>query len=245
MAVTNADGVPLVTTAERRDEWLRCLEVIGWSQQKWADRTGEKLHQALAIKKGSRPLYDSDLRWVQQLAAAVASFPRPPLATDPVPASHPVAALEPRVRVEEVTVDTIKANSPTTGVDEFMHAGRVELPHVLPAASDPTVRSVELQVPISPPEVVLKAMADLYQDGGGSQGATPEQITAVRWAMSELAGRLGLLDALKIVVSPPPVPEPPQVPETTVREPQPWSPPQPVYETVGERQSFEAEETPF
>jgi hypothetical protein len=62
--------------------------------------------------------------------------------------------------------------------------------------------------------------------------------------MSEIAGKLGLTDALKIVVSPPP-PAPAAVPETTVREPVPWSPPQPVYETVGERQSFEAEETPF
>jgi len=239
MAVVNADGAPLVTTAERRDEWLRCLEVIGWSQQKWADRIGEKLHQALATKKGARPIYDSDLRWVQQLAAAVASLPRPPLSTDPVPASHPVAALEPRVRVEEVTVDTIKANNPAAGVDAFLSAGNV----IMTPTPDPTVRTMEVQVPLNPPEVVLKALADVYQDGGASQGATPEQITAVRWAMSEIAGKLGLTDALKIVVSPPPAPAP--VPETTVREPQPWSPPQPVYEMVGERQSFEAEETPF
>lgn len=240
MAVTNADGVPLVTTTERRDEWLRCLEVIGWSTQKWADRTGEKLHQALATKKGSRPLYDSDLRWIQQIAASVASMPRPPLATDPVPVGHPVAALEPRSRVEEVTVDTIKANNPTAGVDAFMSAGNVVMSAPAP---DPTVRSVELQVPINPPEVVLKALADVYKDGGASQGATPDQITAVRWAMSEIASKLGLTDALKIVVSPAPPPEP--VPETAVREPQPWSPPQPVYETVGVRQSFEAEQTPF
>lgn len=242
MAVMNADGVPLVTTAERRDEWLRCLEVIGWSQQKWADRIGEKLHQALATKKGSRPIVDSDLRWVQQLAAAVASLPRPPLQNDAVPVSHPVAALEPRARVEEVTVDTMKTN--TAGVDTFMSAGQVVMPTPV-QPPDPTVRSVEMQVPVSPPEVVLKAMADLYQDGGGSQGATAEQITAVRWAMSELAGRLGLLDALKIVVSPPPALEPASGPETAVREPQTRPAPQPVYETVGERQSFEAEETPF
>lgn len=244
MAVTNADGVPLVTLNERRDEWLRCLEVIGWNFGKWADRTGLKLHQAMATKAGKRPIADSDMRWVQMLAAAVASMPRPAVQDDPMPVGHPVAALEPRSRVEEVTVDTIRANNQTAGVDAFMSAGNVVMPQELPASPDPTVRSVELQVPINPPEVVLRALADVYQDGGASQGATPEQITAVRWAMSEIAGKLGLTEALKIVVSPPPA-MPEQVPETAVREQQPWSPPQPVYETAGERQAFADEEQPF
>lgn len=239
MAVVNADGVPLVTLNERRDEWLRCLEVIGWNFGKWADRTGIKLHQAMAVKAGKRPIADSDMRWVQQLAAVVASMPRPIVQDDPIPVGHPVAALEPRSRVEEVTVDTIKTNNPTAGVDAFMSAGNVVMP-----PPGPTVRTVELQVPLNPPEVVLQALADVYKDGGASQGATPEQITAVRWAMSELAGKLGLTDALKLFVSPAP-PAPEVVPETAVREPQPRPAPQPVYETVGERQAFGAEEQPF
>lgn len=233
--VIDSNGVPLMTRAERKTEWLRCLQVIGWSQQKFADRTGVKLHTVLAIKSGNRDLPDSDLRWVQQLAAAVAALPRPPIEDDPVPADHPVARLEPAARVEEVTMQTIAAHQ----------------------AAMPTT-AIEIAVPaVFGPAEVLRELEAVYRDAGASEGATDDQAAGARWAVGALAQRLGLLEALQAMIAAPPVSQlrvaAPQPDAAVARtpEPQAWQPPPPIANLMAgqaytQREALEqGEEVPF
>ena len=225
MTATNAEGVPLVQMAERRDELQRCLEVIGWSWQKWADRTGVKLPNALAQKACKRAVFDSDIRWVQMLAAAVASYPRPVPADDAVDPSHPVAQLEPAKVVREVRI------------------GAEQAPAGVPA------RSEEFAVPVSIGTMeALAAMAELYRDAGASEGAGDEEQQAVRWAMGMLAAKLGIEAPLRslvssggrVVMQPAPVPSEPVLPQQHAEAPVPAYPP-----AIGQREGFADDLAPF
>lgn len=81
--VLDKSGNPLVDVKERRDEITRCLEIIGWSWQRLADRTENTLQGAYRIKGCKITMADSDIRWLQSLADAVSALPRPVVGNDP------------------------------------------------------------------------------------------------------------------------------------------------------------------
>lgn len=74
-----AQGEPAKTVdhemSRRRDEVVRCKEILGWSWDMVAQRFGQKLAWGLRIKTCKETLPDSDLEWLQDLAATVAAFP--------------------------------------------------------------------------------------------------------------------------------------------------------------------------
>jgi len=83
LVATNNEGHPLMQRQERRDEVRRCLQIIGWSQMQYADRIGLKIAGVAQIMHCKVDVADSDIRWLQRLAEAVASIPRPAIANDP------------------------------------------------------------------------------------------------------------------------------------------------------------------
>lgn len=62
---------------KRMDEIQRCIDIIGWSWAKLAERVGMKYGEVLQVKKCKRDLADSDIVWLQDLATAFAAIPRP------------------------------------------------------------------------------------------------------------------------------------------------------------------------
>lgn len=77
---------------QRRDEIVRCKDVIGWSWITVGQRLGLTSAAAFGLKNCKRPISDQDLSWLQTVAAAVDALPRPdPIEEVPMRVSGGVA----------------------------------------------------------------------------------------------------------------------------------------------------------
>lgn len=189
--VMDKEGNPLVAVSERRDELMRCTAIIGWSWQKVADRLDMTMAGALQIKNCKVGIADSDLRWLQELAAMMETMPRPAVAND---ADNPeLARLAAPVAM-------------TVGVSEH-------------EAQKMAVESGVLQVQAER-DRTARVLADVYVATESLEGTTPEQQSAARWAVAEIASGLGLLGQVQAILKAgAPAPLPPAPVERMMREP--------------------------
>jgi hypothetical protein len=197
--VLDKQGNPLLAFEERRDEFVRCMGIIGWTWPKVAERLGITYPGSMAIKNCKRQIADSDLRWLQELADAVAALPRPAIANDPSP-------------------DVARLGAPVTmpgaGMSDEMVA-RMTASAASKAAGAEQARTVE-------------TLAAVYFQAASSELGEGE-LSGVRWAISEMAERLNLVAEVREAVrAKKPEPEPaappsgawsPPVPEPESRVP--------------------------
>lgn len=183
--VLDKQGNPLTVTKDRRDEVQRCIEIIGWSWGKLGDRLSIKLPSALGIKNCKRPIADSDLRWLQDLADVMLSHPRPAETNDPEAVQGaPI-------------VQAGVATSPVLHSDTALPSA----PDVAPAmpAVD-LVRQVRDEIAEQSTVAIVSSITSVYMSaipGAGPDGMTSEQVAGARWALGELAQQMGVLDLVQ------------------------------------------------
>lgn len=184
--ILDKEGNPLAETKDRRNEVQRCIDIVGWSWSKLADRLGIKFATSLAIKNCKRPIADSDLRWLQELADVMIAHPRPAEMNDPEPvAGAPIvqagAMMMPAEDVAPVAAPVVQQVTAQNPPVDLLKEMREELAEQQAVAIVSGITSVYLSaVP-----------------GVGPDAMTSEQVAGARWALGELAQQLGVLDLVQ------------------------------------------------
>jgi hypothetical protein len=184
VTVLDRQGNPLVINSDRRNEVQRCIEVIGWSWMKLADRLGVKAPTALAIKNCKRPIADSDLRWLQALADAVTALPRPAEVNDPEPVQGaPIV----QGGMSVATSDLNPAMDQAPSVSHDMPAGDM-------------VARIREELAEQQAVAIVSTITNLYMHavpGVGPDALNQDNVAGARWALSEMANALGVLDLVQ------------------------------------------------
>jgi hypothetical protein len=182
--VLDRQGNPLTETKDRRDEVARCLDVIGWSWTKLGERVLLSQPTVFQVKNCKRPIADSDIRWLQDLADAHKALPRPVEQNDPSPVNG-----APLVQAGAVLA-TADLN-PATGNGASLHQ---EMPgtNLVQQLREEIAEQSTVALVANITSVYLSAVA-----GVGPDAMTDEQAKGARWALGELALQLGVLDAVQ------------------------------------------------
>lgn len=195
-------------TKQRRDELVRCKDIIGWSWLTVGQRLALNSSQAFALKACKREISDADLDWMRDLADAVAARPRPIAA--PTHGPRLVADLSMGVGPLGFTAAMVKAERPAVMSDNDLPAELYsDQPHV-PDGLDGSSAMYEDYLSVSG---TVNALAEVYASLATAD-MTAEALGGAQWAISDVALKLGVLDqvaarikaARAITATVPPVP---------------------------------------
>jgi hypothetical protein len=175
MTVTNKAGEPITSIAERKDEIVRCITVIGWSWQKLADRLELRLPGVMAFKNCKR----------QSLADAHMALPRPMVTFDPEPVPAAPAGLP----------GGIAGLGPQPGQPDG-----VQLQPASQIVGNDVVKQIREEIAEQSTTAIVAAISGVYMaavPGMGPDAMTSEQVAGARWALGELAQSMGVLDLVQ------------------------------------------------
>lgn len=175
-------------TKQRRDELVRCKDIIGWSWLTVGQRLALNSSQAFALKACKREISDVDLDWMRDLADAVAARPRPIAA--PTHGPRMVADLSMGVGPLGFTVAMAHAERHVMSDGDLPAELYGEQPHV-PDGLDGSSAMTEDYLSVSG---TVKAMASVYVNLSNVEELSDEEREGAKWALSALAEKLGIME---------------------------------------------------
>lgn len=173
-----------MTKEKRIAELERCKTVLGWSWQYLGEQIGSlTFAQMTAIRKDPTRLLDGDLMWLQALAAAV----------EAVPPRHSFLR-----RVAEESVLRATPNGPETSLIEAPADDEDDETAEHPM-TDESLDDFSEDYNVSPR--LIDALVAVYHEAANTEVMSKTECTAARWAVSQIAQRLGILDEVKAALT--------------------------------------------